>query len=126
MHSMRAPDQSPQQALSIRDAFIQQTLSQAGAAQQAGIHGQAMTLLGEAVHPIMDSTSLIHVDSNGNPLPWGNLSNLDDYFHSPGDYWGDETSSMLAFGSPRFDNMENQIRNDYMNVMGGCTAGRKN
>lgn len=125
LHSMRAPYQSPQQALSIRDGFIQQTLSNAGAAQQAGIHGVAMILLGEAVHPIMDSTSPIHMDSNGNPLPWGNLSNLADYFHSPGDYWGDETSNMLAFGYPRFNDMEDQIRNDYIKVMGGVQRAER-
>lgn len=125
LHSMRAPDQSAQQALAIRDAYVQQTLSQATAAEQDGIHGQAMDLLGEAVHPTMDSTSPIHVDSNGDPLPWNNLKSVDDYFHSPGDYWGDETSSSLPFGYARFNSMENQIKSNYMGVMGGCTAGRK-
>jgi RHS repeat-associated protein len=128
VHSMRARWETPQQALAIRDGFTQQTISQASDAQQAGIHGQAMALLGEAVHPTMDSTSLLHVDSNGNPLlwdaVWGNFWN--DVFHSPWDFWGAETSNMLAFGSPRFDNMDDQIRSAYKRVMGGCTAGRKN
>jgi hypothetical protein len=120
VHSMRAPWQSPSQALRIRDQFIQITLAQASAAQQAGLDGQALDLLGEAVHPIMDSTSLIHTDSDGNPLPWDDLGNHNDYFHSPFDGWGAETSNMLALDSPRFKNMEQKIRYAYIKVRGKC------
>jgi RHS repeat-associated protein len=127
LHSMRAPYQTPQQAISIRDSFIQQTLSQASAAQQAGLHGAALSLLAEALHPVMDSTSLVHM-ANGEPLVWGDFSPstfLNDIFHSPGDWWGDETSDMLAFGFPRFNAIEREIRSDFIKVMGGCSAGRK-
>jgi len=124
LHSMRAPWQFPSEALRIRDQFIQITLAQASAAQDAGIDGQALDLLAEALHPIMDSTSLLHTDSDGNPLPWNNLSSFNDYFHSPFDGWGAETSSMLALDSPRFRNMEEKMRYAYIKVKGKCTLNQ--
>ena len=117
---MRAPWQSPQEALHIRDQFIQVTLAQAVGAKAAGNTGLALDLLAEALHPIMDSTSLLDTNSNGDPLAWNGLGNIDDYFHSPGDWWGAETSNMLAFGFPRFNKMEEMIRDAYIKVLGGC------
>src|SRR5262249_29400881 len=122
MHSMRAPWQSPQEALHIRDQFIELTLSQASGAWVAGNYGQAIDLLAEALHPIMDSTSLLHTNSNGDPLVWNGLRSVDDYFHSPGDWWGAETSEMLAFGFPRFNQMEARMRNAYIRVLGSCKS----
>jgi RHS repeat-associated protein len=69
-HSMRAPGQSPQEAIKLRDAFVGRELMQARILEQAGHHDDALEAFGEAAHALMDSTSPYHVDANGNPKEW--------------------------------------------------------
>lgn len=51
-------------------------------------------LLGEALHPIMDSSSPEHMDSAGQPKEWRGL--IDAPGHSPTDFIGNETSKHLT------------------------------
>jgi RHS repeat-associated protein len=124
LHSMQGPGQSPEQAIAVRDGFVSATMAQAVAAQQAGHHGEAMTLLAGALHAPMDSTSRLHTHSDGSPqewsglLPWG-------WLHSPNDSWGVETSKMIDMGYPRFGELSGELLEAYKAVMGGCPAAQR-
>ena len=95
-HAMRLAGQSPADAKAETQRFVNDKLSQAGAAQQAGDHAGALKNFGEAVHPIMDSSSPMHTNADGNPKPYyGIISGL--LGHSPSDLIGGrETSRELT------------------------------
>jgi len=94
-HAMRQAGQSPKDAKAETQRFINNKLTQAREAQQAGDHAGALRNFGEAVHP-MDASSPMHTNSNGDPKPYyGIISALG---HSPNDSIGRETSSALTVG----------------------------
>ena len=69
MHSMTPPGFTPAKAIAKRDRFIEAKLIEARDFEQAGDRTAALRAFGEAIHPIMDSSSPLHVDPQGNPLP---------------------------------------------------------
>lgn len=82
LHSMRAVNQTPEAAIAARDAFIDRTISQAQQLAQGGDRPAALRLLGQALHPIMDSSSPIHTTPDGQPRLWAPWSFQE---HSPAD-----------------------------------------
>ena len=93
VHSMRRKEQSSADAIAERDGFIQDTLAKARTAAESGNCDAAMDALGEALHPIMDSTSPMHTDNNGNPNVWNPYY---PFGHSPNDKIGNETISEIT------------------------------
>ncbi|HKU15734.1 MAG TPA: RHS repeat-associated core domain-containing protein [Steroidobacteraceae bacterium] len=77
MHSMRAPGQSVEDAISKRDEWIQKVLAVAAKLEAEGMHIEALFALGIAIHAEMDATSPQHVDDEGQPIEWHTL-----------DFWG--------------------------------------
>ena len=67
---MRADGQSAAQAITARNIFIEQTIVQAQQLNQAGDTGGALNALGQALHPIMDSSSPVHTTADGQPRLW--------------------------------------------------------
>lgn len=103
MHSMAQKSESSKDAISARDKFIDKTIGEARAELHAGAKGRegALVKLGEALHPIMDSSSPSHTDADGNPKVWDfdpfSLSTYDVLGeHSPTDFMGDETSKHIT------------------------------
>lgn len=77
-----------------------------------------LKLSGEAIHPIMDSSSPEHSDTNGNPKEWSGVvdSYIDGQRHSPTDFIGNETSENLT---PEIHESQDQRLNDaYDKVFG--------
>src|SRR5437667_4559649 len=109
------------------DAFINNMINLAIDAELSGQHDVALDLLGQAIHPIMDSSSPIHRDENGNPYVWGcgfacwgNNSR-----HSPNEWWGSET--MAALDPSIFEDQDRRILDAYKKVFGKKKlSGRKN
>jgi len=76
MHSMRDgtnPSQSAEDAINLRNQFIVDRMVAAQNAWGKGQTNNALSDFGEAIHPVMDSTSPAHTDNQGNPLPWCGL-----------------------------------------------------
>ena len=94
MHSMARVGQTPQNAQRMRDDFVRATMSAARQQADAGNRAAALTLFGEAMHPVMDSSSPEHTDANGNPRVWRGLRDAPG--HSPTDWLGNETSKDLT------------------------------
>ena len=94
MHSMAREGQSSDDAKSMRRNFIGTTMVEARNAADSGDRATALKLFGEAMHPVMDSSSPEHTDSNGNPAVWRGME--DAWGHSPTDWIGNETSSDLT------------------------------
>ena len=90
---MARKGQDPQDAIRWRDRFIDDTLHEARMQALAGHRDEALDLLGEACHPIMDSSSPMHTDENGNPRTWN--PNW-PFGHSPNDSIGKETAHDLT------------------------------
>jgi RHS repeat-associated protein len=88
MHSMREKGQKTEDAIKLRNDFVADRLKQARDANKSGDRNKALKLLGEAMHPIMDISSPMHTDNNGNPKIWNPLW---PFGHSPNDSIGDET-----------------------------------
>lgn len=88
-HSMRRVGQDSKDAIKDRDTFISETLEKA----RKLAHGEcpdrdaALKLLAEALHPIMDSSSPLHTDDQGNPKEWAWYKAKG---HSPNDSVGAE------------------------------------
>ena len=91
-HSMCRVGQNPKEALRERDDFIAQTLGKARQLAR-GDRDAALKLLAEALHPIMDSSSPLHTDVNGNPKEWAWYK---AYGHSPNESIGSETAKDLT------------------------------
>jgi len=124
LHSMARPGQSSPDAILARDAFINHTLQRARRSALLGSEANALELLGQALHPIMDSSSPMHVDSGGLPRTWGCFTCVSNILrHSPSDHWGGETirhvtPEILRSQSP-------MIQAAYRFVFGGGLSGRK-
>ena len=80
MHSMKNPFQSGAEAIAERDAFVDSRLADARSFEAAGHHDQALAAFGEAIHPLMDSTSPEHTNGDGSPRTW-NLMGYSSYQH---------------------------------------------
>jgi len=78
----------------LRDQFIQDTLEEARRLAQSGNREAALDKFAEACHPIMDSSSPMHVDPNGFPRIWSRWRALG---HSPNEIIGKETLRELNF-----------------------------
>ena len=59
-HAMRAPGQTSQEAERLMNSFIEQKIKEYKDLMSQGRTGEAYFRLGEAMHPIMDSTSPSH------------------------------------------------------------------
>lgn len=88
-HSMRQKGQSVADAVKARDQFVNDTIAKARAAALAGKKAEALQLLGEALHPVMDSSSPKHRDPDGNPAEWRGLLRS-GWGHSPAEFMGKE------------------------------------
>jgi RHS repeat-associated protein len=115
VHSMRAKDQKPEDAISARDTFIKETLEKAKKAANSGECDEAMDLLGQALHPIMDSTSPMHTDSSGNPKVWNPLW---PFGHSPNDSIGNETVKDIT--PEIYKKMDEEIRKAFEKIKCNC------
>lgn len=93
MHSMARKNQSPNDAAKQRDAFVADILTQARRAADANNRSEALRLLGQACHPVMDKSSPMHTDSTGVPKTW---EPTNPWGHSPNEYIGKETASDLT------------------------------
>src|SRR5690606_41346498 len=94
MHSMAQTGQSPADARAARDSFVGNTMVAARAAADSGDREGALKKFGEAMHPVMDSSSPMHTDANGNPKVWSGIG--DAWGHSPTYFIGNETSVDLT------------------------------
>jgi RHS repeat-associated protein len=90
-HSMRAEGQSPEQAITAHNIFIEQTIVEAQQLNQAGSTRGALIVLGEALHPIMDSSSPLHTTPDGQPRLWSITEMFKYPLHSPNEIVGGET-----------------------------------
>lgn len=92
-HSMRRKDETPAAAIAARDKFVSERLNLAHK-MWLGCHREwALWFLGEAMHPVMDSSSPMHTDSKGNPKIWNPLW---PFGHSPNEHIGSETWKQLT------------------------------
>jgi len=113
MHSMRLRDQSIADAVRLRDLFIAQTLEDARRLAKASNRNAALDRLGEACHPIMDSSSPVHTNTDGTPKAWNPMW---PFGHSPTDSIGSETINNLT---PQILQQQNRLLNDaYQRVFG--------
>lgn len=98
MHAMAQDGQSSKDAISAQGDFVGETLVSAQAAADAGNRTQALTLLGEAIHPVMDSSSPQHTNADGSPKEWKGVigSLMKGQRHSPTDSLGGETTKQLT------------------------------
>lgn len=94
-HSMRREGQTVEEAIEQRDEFIRTTINSAREAALAGNYEQALKLLGEALHPVMDYSSPMHSDANGNPKIWRGMIR-DGWGHSPNDLFGGERTQDIT------------------------------
>src|SRR5690606_5679458 len=94
MHSMAREGQSTADATAMIRKFVGETMVEARDAADSGDRDTALKLFGEAMHPVMDSSSAMHTDSNGNTREWRGLR--DAWGHSPTDRIGKETSRHLT------------------------------
>jgi hypothetical protein len=88
MHSMRLKNQTVGKATGLMNQFIADKLNKAREFAQCGNRNAALDLLGEALHPLMDSSSPMHVDADSNPKVWNPWW---PFGHSPNESIGDET-----------------------------------
>ncbi len=92
-HSMRQSNQSPDEAIRLRDQLVGEKIDAARRAVQSGNRDEALRRIGEACHPIMDSFSPMHTTSNGSPKIWNPWW---PFGHSPNEIYGNETRSNLT------------------------------
>lgn len=88
LHSLARRGQSDEDAIRMRDEFINDTLNQAKNLAKKGDRNGALDLLGEACHPIMDWSSPEHTKANGKPRTWNPMW---PFGHSPNESIGNET-----------------------------------
>ena len=93
LHSMRQRDESVVDALGLRDKFIVDTLVEARRLARSGERNAALDKLGEACHPIQDSSSPMHTTPNNDPREWNPLW---PFGHSPDEHIGKETVKDLT------------------------------
>nr|WP_223629349.1 RHS repeat-associated core domain-containing protein [Thermomonas beijingensis] len=112
-HSMAQEGQSGADAIKQRDSFIGKTMVAARGAADQGDRQGALKLLGQALHPVMDSSSPEHTNSDGTPKEWKGAvgSTLDGQRHSPTDFIGNETSSDIT--SAIYKSQDQRLNNAY-------------
>ena len=76
VHAMMSEKQDASAAIAQREGFIDREMNLAMMNEQAGDHQGAMMHLGFAIHTVEDETSPAHVDSHGQPKPWGGFKEL--------------------------------------------------
>ena len=114
MHSMARRGQNIQDASRMRDQFINDTLDAARRLAEAGNRNAALDRFGEACHPIMDSSSPMHADANGNPRTWNPWW---PFGHSPNDSIGNETVHNLS--PANLEQQRRRLNEAYDRVFGG-------
>ena len=112
-HAMRREGESVENAKSKTAAFIRSRLETAKDLAKKGQCYSAMDALGQALHPIMDSSSPMHTDSSGNPKEWNPLWPVG---HSPNDFIGNETINDIT--DAIYKSMDEQIQAAFDNVKG--------
>jgi hypothetical protein len=120
-HSMSRNGQSSEDAVGMRDKFIRETISLARAAAMAGNKYESLKLLGEALHPVMDSSSPMHTDSEGNPRVWKGWRSA--IGHSPTDFIGSETSKAIT--PEIYESQDKLIRDLFNQVFKGTPIERE-
>jgi RHS repeat-associated protein len=70
MHSMARIGQTPADAASARDAFVNERIAAACAENKKGNRNRALEILAEALHPLMDQDSPLHHTPDGLPATW--------------------------------------------------------
>jgi hypothetical protein len=121
LHSMHSLFQTPAAAIIARDAFINDTIAQAQALNQAGDRTAALRTLGEALHPIMDASSPQHTTPDGQPRLWA-FWTLPG--HSPADcgrLCGSEQTRDLT--PAILSQQSDALNNAYDRVFGNDTSG---
>lgn len=93
LHSMRRSSQSAADAVRSRDEFVDWALRDAKRLAEAGKRNEALDRFGQACHPIMDSASPMHTNTDGTPRIWNPLW---PFGHSPNDSIGSETVHNLT------------------------------
>jgi hypothetical protein len=126
---MRSAGQSVEEAKRLRDEFVLNTLKQARNSFDAGNKRQALVLFGEAIHPVMDYSSSLHTDQDGNPIEWKGLHHTSSWAHSPFEFWGKETAKsitpeILAFQHQKLNEAFRQVFGMHK-VVGLKLDGRK-
>lgn len=116
-HSMARKGQTPADAARQRDQFIAETVAKAKEAWSKCDKDKALRLLGEAAHPLMDSSSPHHVDEQGNPRVWRGL--IDAWGHSPPEFIGSETAKDLT--REIIHNQQRQLNGLFDQVFGAGT-----
>ncbi|MFT5419723.1 MAG: filamentous hemagglutinin [Candidatus Endobugula sp.] len=128
LHSLaEGGKKTPEEAIKLRDEFIENTLNNAKKYAEEGYRDLALKLFAEAIHPIMDSSSPAHKKSGseevkswyglisgtgGNLIGW--LSGLTG--HSPNEHFGSETASDLT--KEILESQKILIQNAYKEVFG--------
>jgi hypothetical protein len=67
MQAVRQAGADPQVAQQETAHFIAAILAEARSRALAGDRASALARLGEAAHPVRDSSSGVHIDAEGNP-----------------------------------------------------------
>ncbi len=99
MHGMRAPGQTEEEARNLMNKFIDEKVKEYKELMAQGRQGEAYFRLGEAMHPLMDSTSPSHEGFQVWHSPWSSPRHAwDGYEHRT-------RETMDVFNSnPRFMN----------------------
>ncbi len=113
LHSMRRAGQSPERAIENRDRWVQWMLRRAKCAETTGRHNEALRLFGQAIHPVMDATSPVHNDRNGQPGLWRSMVR-DGLGHSPNEAIGSETKGDIPWAT--YEQMYQQLYALYQSV----------
>jgi len=113
LHSMRRNNQEAADAIKLRDQFINDTIATARKAVQSGNRDEALRLMGQACHPIMDSSSPMHTTPDGQLRVWNPWW---PFGHSPNDSIGNETVSDLT---PAILNQQSRLLSDVYNRIFG-------
>lgn len=106
---MRERNQTIGNAVRLRDQFINQAIEDARRFARTGNRNAALDRLGEACHPIMDSSSPMHTNPDGTPRTWNPMW---PFGHSPNDSIGNETINELT---PAILRQQDRLLNDAFN-----------
>lgn len=113
MHSMREENENAIDAMRRRDEFIDGVLTDAKRFADEGHRNEALDRLGEACHPIMDSSSPMHTNPDGTPMAWNPRW---PFGHSPNEWIGNETIQNLT--PEILDSQTKLLNNAFKKVFG--------
>ncbi|MCX6878581.1 MAG: hypothetical protein NTW21_32920 [Verrucomicrobia bacterium] len=115
MHCMGTKGQTILDAKAACKKSIDDTISNAKDACGSGNRSEAMNLLGQALHTIMDQYSPMHTDSNGNPISY-DPNSPNGKKHSKSDAHGEERTLDIT---PEIYKQQDKLLNDaYFEVFG--------